>query len=340
MVNWGKSCETGKIPQPEATEKQAGWGKSCEIGKIPQPEAAGKQAGWGKSCETGKIPQPEAIEKQAGWGKVEKSGKSPNRKLLRSKRIGGKVVKSGKSPKLKKGLTAGTLYANITALCEESPTGEACIRMERKGARKVEKETRELLLASAKQEFLEKGYQGASLRSICKNAGVTTGALYFFFQDKEDLFAAIVEPVLEKLKHMLQQHMRQELMELQQLPDAREDNMQDDMFASAQIIHLLYANYDMFTLILTKSQGSRFENCVDEFVAIMENGYQIFASEQAKVLGVEPPDEYTLHWVAHVQINAFSHLLLHEKDEQKALKHMEQVMNYLLGGWNAMFQNQ
>ena len=204
----------------------------------------------------------------------------------------------------------------------------------------MEKETREMLLASAKQEFLEKGYQGASLRSICKNAGVTTGALYFFFQDKEDLFAAIVEPVLEKLKHMLQQHMRQELMELQQLPDAREDNMQDDMFASTQIIHLLYANYDMFTLILTKSQGSRFENCVDEFVAIMENGYQFFAAEQAKVLGVEPPDEYTLHWVAHVQINAFSHLLLHEKDEQKALKHMEQVMNYLLGGWNAMFQNQ
>lgn len=153
--------------------------------------------------------------------------------------------------------------------------------------------------------ILGKGYQGASLRSICKNAGVTTGALYFFFQDKEDLFAAIVEPVLEKLKHMLQQHMRQELMELQQLPDAKEDNMQDDMFASAQIIHLLYANYDMFTLILTKSQGSRFENCIDEFVAIMENGYQVFAAEQAKVLGVESPDEYTLHWVAHVQINAF-----------------------------------
>ena len=48
---------------------------------------------------------------------------------------------------------------------------------------KDEKETREKLLASARQEFLEKGYTQASLRSICKNAGVTTGALYFFFQD-------------------------------------------------------------------------------------------------------------------------------------------------------------
>jgi len=53
----GKSWKIGEIPQPEATEKEAGWGKSCETGKIPQPEAAGKQAGWGKSCEIGKIPQ-------------------------------------------------------------------------------------------------------------------------------------------------------------------------------------------------------------------------------------------------------------------------------------------
>lgn len=58
---------------------------------------------------------------------------------------------------------------------------------------KEEKETKERLLISAKKEFVEKGYLQASLRNICKNAGVTTGALYFFFQDKEDLFAAVVE---------------------------------------------------------------------------------------------------------------------------------------------------
>ena len=49
-----------------------------------------------------------------------------------------------------------------------------------------DKATKEKLLESAKKEFLEKGYMKASLRTICKNAGVTTGALYFFFQGKED----------------------------------------------------------------------------------------------------------------------------------------------------------
>ena len=43
-------------------------------------------------------------------------------------------------------------------------------------------------------EFLDKGFQGASLRQIVKQAGVTTGALYGYFSGKEALFASIVEP--------------------------------------------------------------------------------------------------------------------------------------------------
>ena len=48
-------------------------------------------------------------------------------------------------------------------------------------------ETKIHLIQCAKKEFMEKGFVGASLRGICQKAGVTTGALYFFFQDKDDL---------------------------------------------------------------------------------------------------------------------------------------------------------
>jgi len=74
---------------------------------------------------------------------------------------------------------------------------------------KDEKETKSKLLASAKAEFLEKGYMNASLRSICKNAGVTTGALYFFFRDKEDLFESLVAPTMTRLQeemHLMNLH--------------------------------------------------------------------------------------------------------------------------------------
>ena len=60
-----------------------------------------------------------------------------------------------------------------------------------------ELETREKLLESAMAEFSENGYMKASLRKICADAGVTTGALYFFFKNKNDLFKAIVDEPLK-----------------------------------------------------------------------------------------------------------------------------------------------
>ena len=50
------------------------------------------------------------------------------------------------------------------------------------------------ILQVGMEEFLEKGFLGASLRQIVKRAGVTTGAFYGYFSSKEALFSAIVEP--------------------------------------------------------------------------------------------------------------------------------------------------
>jgi AcrR family transcriptional regulator len=48
--------------------------------------------------------------------------------------------------------------------------------------------TLEKIHDSAKKEFLEKGFLGASLRNIVKYAGVTTGAFYGYYGSKEKLF--------------------------------------------------------------------------------------------------------------------------------------------------------
>lgn len=55
-------------------------------------------------------------------------------------------------------------------------------------------DTLEKIQQTALDEFLEKGFLGASLRQIVKHAGVTTGAFYGYFSSKEALFASIVEP--------------------------------------------------------------------------------------------------------------------------------------------------
>ena len=76
-------------------------------------------------------------------------------------------------------------------------------------------ETKKQLISCAKAEFTEKGFSSASLRSICKRAGVTTGALYFFFKDKDELFCEVVGELLEHLNAMIKEHHAFELKESQ-----------------------------------------------------------------------------------------------------------------------------
>ena len=58
---------------------------------------------------------------------------------------------------------------------------------------------RELVLAAAREAFFELGLEGASLREIAKRAGYTPGALYSYFNSKEDVYAALLGESLERL---------------------------------------------------------------------------------------------------------------------------------------------
>ena len=63
----------------------------------------------------------------------------------------------------------------------------------------------EKILACAKEEFLEKGYTDASIRTIAQNAGVSTSTIYTRYSDKEGLFRFLVEPAANGLKELLRQ---------------------------------------------------------------------------------------------------------------------------------------
>lgn len=205
---------------------------------------------------------------------------------------------------------------------------------------KNQKETKAKLLLSAKQEFLEKGYMQASLRNICKNAGVTTGALYFFFQDKEDLFAALVEEPLDNMYQLMVQHYEEEISHITQINiglTSKED-VSEDLKVAQSIIHYMYQYYDEFQLILTKSQGSRFEQSIDRFVEITEKHYRYVADRISTQVDAEKINDYVIHWIAHMQINAFVHMLTHEQSEEAAQKHIETTIKYLVSGWFGMFR--
>lgn len=70
-------------------------------------------------------------------------------------------------------------------------------------AQTLKEEARQAIVESAKQEFLEKGYKGASMRSIAKKSHMTVGNLYRYFKNKEDINLSIVAPTFKEIDSAL-----------------------------------------------------------------------------------------------------------------------------------------
>jgi AcrR family transcriptional regulator len=56
---------------------------------------------------------------------------------------------------------------------------------------------RQQLLDSAHALFLKKGLRGTSMDEIAQNAGLTKGALYFHFTNKEDILFELIKSIVE-----------------------------------------------------------------------------------------------------------------------------------------------
>lgn len=56
------------------------------------------------------------------------------------------------------------------------------------------------IINAAASAFAEEGFHYASISSICKKAGISNGALYKYFKNKEDLYFTVVDYITEKLE--------------------------------------------------------------------------------------------------------------------------------------------
>lgn len=56
----------------------------------------------------------------------------------------------------------------------------------------AKQQTRERVLQAAREMFIERGYEGATIRDIAGAAGMSTGAVFASFTDKPELFDAIL----------------------------------------------------------------------------------------------------------------------------------------------------
>ena len=75
-------------------------------------------------------------------------------------------------------------------------------------------QTRQDLLLSALNVFYQHGVARASLNEIARNAGVTRGALYWHFKNKEDLFDALFQLIFQDISQELERDINEHTIHL------------------------------------------------------------------------------------------------------------------------------
>ena len=69
--------------------------------------------------------------------------------------------------------------------------------MARTGRRPGNQDTREAIIAAAREAFAEKGYDRASIRAIATGAGVDPALVHHYFGTKDQLFLATVNAPID-----------------------------------------------------------------------------------------------------------------------------------------------
>ena len=192
--------------------------------------------------------------------------------------------------------------------------------------------TLEKIHEAAMAEFLDKGFQGASLRQIVKNAGVTTGAFYGYFSSKEALFASIVEPHAAALmgRFMEAQTSFSELPEQEQPEHMGLESSQ----CVNWMVDYICDHREPVKLLLCKAEGTSYEHFVHNMVEV-EVEYTLRYMDVLRRLGRKVPElsQSLCHIIASGMFNGLFEIVVHDMPKEQALRDVEQFRTFYTGGW-------
>lgn len=111
------------------------------------------------------------------------------------------------------------------------------------------------ILKAARNKFLRKSYLKTSMREIAEEAHVSTANIYNYFSGKDDIFKAVVAPLMERFEYMLERNHGDSS------PDAMEMFSSDYLHRAVEDYMELMEKYrPLMQILLFSSRGSSLEN--------------------------------------------------------------------------------
>lgn len=179
------------------------------------------------------------------------------------------------------------------------------------------------------EEFLEYGFEKASLNRVSAKVGITTAGLYKHFDSKEDMFSFLVKDTLDDFQAM-KAH-----AEKQMDADENYNPFQSDW--AAAWTEFIYNHYTGVKLLICCSAGSKFESFEDDLIRMEAEGNRAYA-EALQHAGKMTKTISEMQW--HILSTAYVHLIFeavrHDMNKEEALDHMRFIGELLYPGWKQL----
>ena len=195
--------------------------------------------------------------------------------------------------------------------------------------------THKSILESGKNNFLNDGYERSNLRKICKDAGVTTGAFYRHFEDKEALFIALVEPLATEVLNLYSKFESESFRSIDEehIKDLAEINIKGSIEAALYI----FRKKDIFELLVYKAYGTRYDNFIEKLVEMEDlNRNKILKMVLKNDYRYINMSEKSMHLLNHAYINALCEIIIHSENIDEVKKNAEIVAKFFREGWKKL----
>lgn len=193
---------------------------------------------------------------------------------------------------------------------------------------------RKIILDEARKAFKERGFLKTSMRNIAKRVEISAGNIYNYFASKDELFRAVVQPVIYSFYQMLDEH--HGLKSSSMLEMLSEDYLRR---VTDEYITLIRRQRTMLDLLLFKAQGSSLATFKEEYTNKATAQIKLWLTiEKAKNAGINiVVTDFFLHLHTVWMFTMIEEIIMHNIQGDDLDKVVDEYMKFEIYGWKHLF---
>ena len=189
------------------------------------------------------------------------------------------------------------------------------------------------VMAAARDEFMEYGFEKASMRRVGERCGLTAAGLYRHCRDKEDLFDQLVAPAIERLQSWMDTHLTKYLTSVQNEGNLKWQDSWIDMMRD-----VVYPHVEDYHLLLTCSSGTKYESFLHDLTqTAQDQTLHYLPILRQRGLAIRDISPMEMHLLFSAYVTALFEPVIHRYSPDESMRCLETIEAFFLPGWKALF---